>query len=133
MKKRIFELLIIIVNLTAVILMILPVGISMTWAAAPGQTVGNTRFLSYFDISVIGASGSIYPITTGVFSGLITLIFIFVCILNKKGETSFYLTVFVFFTSVFSIIFGKITFVSVIVSVLLISSAIFQYIRANIS
>ena len=111
--------------------MTLPYGISMTWAH-PDPSARITRTFSYFSLTPFGyANWS--PIITAMLFTIATILFIFSSIFNKRWGFVLVLTVVsvlmsfstMYFISVISL--NKVTALNVIISIMLIISAIFQH------
>ena len=125
MIKKVIPLCLMVVS---IVLMALPFGVAMTFdASGPPDFETITRYYSYFDIFVIGASGNAFPSVIVYFSIGISIGFLFGLFIKKepkkdKVNSMIVLFILLFLLPVLSIlswvIFNSITVIAVIVFIL---------------
>jgi len=116
----------------SIVLMALPFGVAMTFdVSGPPDFETITRYYSYFDIFIIGASGNAFPSVIAFFSIGISIGFLFGLFTKKrpnkdKAKSMIVLFILLFLLPLSSIlswvIFNSITVIAIIVFILHIAS-----------
>jgi len=116
----------------SIVLMALPFGVAMTFdTSGPPDFETITRYYSYFDIFIIGASGNAFPSVIAFFSIGISIGFLFGLFTKKRPKKDKVKSMIVLFILLFLlplssilswVIFNSITVISVTVFILHIAS-----------
>ena len=129
MIKKVIPLCLMVIS---IVLMALPFGVAISfYSSDPPDVETITRYYSYFDIFVIGASGNVFPSVIAYFSIGMSIGLLFGLFMKKrpmKDKTKSMIILFIFlfllpFSSILSwVIFNSITVIAVIVFILHIAS-----------
>lgn len=129
MRKNLTLTLSLACTAVAIVLMALPISVILTFALGPSERINKT--FSYFDISVMGMSGQMFPFLTAVIS-VISLFFILLLLLShnyprKLITPSRVFSVLCSISSILSVIFmGNTSIAGIIIAVSLLLSTVFQ-------